>query len=170
MQTGNERRDKVTGRRDFLIGSLAAAGLAGCAGLAGGKNGKGRVLFGACRSSVEDATGGPVELSLPDGEYIIKQISGPDGYEKVPSAPFKVEGGKIVPTGTPVNIDIEDHNITVLLPKTNSGKKTPKGGSVPATGVGVSYTNVAGAALISAAVAAMGICIVVFKKKKQEEI
>ena len=115
-------------------------------------------------------TGGPVELSLPDGEYIIKQISGPDGYEKVPSAPFKVEGGKIVPTGTPVNIDIEDHNITVLLPKTNSGKKTPKGGSVPATGVGVSYTNVAGAALISAAVAAMGICIVVFKKKKQEEI
>ena len=46
----------MTGRRDFLIGSLAAAGLAGCAGLAGGKNGKGRVLFGACRSSVEDVT------------------------------------------------------------------------------------------------------------------
>ena len=46
----------MTGRRDFLIGSLAAAGLAGCAGLAGGKGGKGRVLFGACRSSIEDVT------------------------------------------------------------------------------------------------------------------
>ena len=46
----------MTDRREFLLGSLAAAGLAGCAGLAGGKDGKGRVLFGACRSSIEDVT------------------------------------------------------------------------------------------------------------------
>ena len=46
----------MTGRRDFLVGSLAAAGLAGCAGLANGKCGKGRILFGACRSSIEDVT------------------------------------------------------------------------------------------------------------------
>ena len=112
-------------------------------------------------------TGGPVELGLPDGEYIIKQISGPKEYDTVPSAPFKVEGGKVVPTGTPVNINIDDHSIVVLLPKSQPSKKSSKG-SVPATGVGVSYTNVAGAALVTAAVAAMGICIVVFKKKKKE--
>ena len=46
----------MTDRREFLIGSLAVAGLAGCAGLAGGKDGKGRLLFGACRSSIEDVT------------------------------------------------------------------------------------------------------------------
>ena len=60
----------MTGRRDFLIGSLAAAGLAGCAGTSGDDlpchsrhaplpgapitgSGKG-ILFGACRSSIED--------------------------------------------------------------------------------------------------------------------
>ena len=46
----------MTGRRDFLIGSLVAAGLAGCAGVSGGRQkggGKG-ILFGACRSSIED--------------------------------------------------------------------------------------------------------------------
>ena len=46
----------MTGRRDFLIGSLAAAGLAGCAGVSGSRQkggGKG-ILFGACRSSIED--------------------------------------------------------------------------------------------------------------------
>ena len=63
----------MTGRRDFLIGSLAAVGLAGCAGVSGDDlpchsrhaplpgapitgSGKGRILFGACRSSVEDVT------------------------------------------------------------------------------------------------------------------
>ena len=44
----------MTGRRDFLIGSLATAGLAGCAGFENGKCGKGRILFGACRSSIAD--------------------------------------------------------------------------------------------------------------------
>ena len=112
-------------------------------------------------------TGGTVEVGLPDGEYIIKEVSGPKEYDKVPSAPFKVENGKVVPTGTPVNIEITDRNVTILLPKSNPNKKGSKG-SVPATGAGVSYTNVAGAVLVSAAVAAMGICIVVFKKKKKE--
>lgn len=63
----------MTDRREFLVGSLAAAGLAGCAGSSGGDlpchsrhaplpgapitgGGKGRILFGACRSSVEDVT------------------------------------------------------------------------------------------------------------------
>ena len=62
----------MTDRRGFLVGSLAAAGLAGCAGSSGGDlpchsrhaplpgtpitgSGKG-ILFGACRSSVEDVT------------------------------------------------------------------------------------------------------------------
>ena len=111
--------------------------------------------------------GGPIELGLPDGEFTIKEISGPKGYDKVPTAPFKVEGGKVTPTGTPVNIEIDNKTITVLLPKSDTKKKSSKG-SVPATGVGISYTNVAGAALITAAVTAMGICIVVFKKKKEE--
>ena len=112
-------------------------------------------------------TGGPIELGLPDGEFTIKEVSGPKGYDKVPTAPFKVDGGKVIPTGTPVNIEIDNKTITVLLPKSDSSKKNSKG-SVPATGIGVSYTNVAGAVLISAAVTAMGICIVVFKKKKEE--
>ena len=60
----------MTGRRDFLIGSFAAAGLAGCAGVSSDElpchsrnaqlasspitgSGKG-FLFGACRSSIED--------------------------------------------------------------------------------------------------------------------
>ena len=110
--------------------------------------------------------GGPVELSLPDGEYTITP-KGPSKYDNVPSTPFKVEGGKVVPTGTPGDIEITDHNITILLPKSNPGKKSSKG-SVPATGVGISATNVAGAVLVSAALTAMGICIVVFKKKKKE--
>jgi hypothetical protein len=110
--------------------------------------------------------GGPVELSLPDGEYTITP-KGPSKYDNVPSTPFKVEGGKVVPTGTPGDIEITDHNITILLPKSNPGKKTSKG-SVTATGVGISATNVAGAVLVSAALTAMGICIVVFKKKKKE--
>ena len=110
--------------------------------------------------------GGPVELSLPDGEYTITP-KGPSKYDNVPSTPFKVEGGKVVPTGTPGDIEITDHNITILLPKSNPGKKTSKG-SVPATGVGISAANVAGAVLVSAALTAMGICIVVFKKKKKE--
>jgi len=63
----------VTDRREFLLGSLAVAGLAGCAGVSGDDlpchprhaplpgapitgSGKGRILFGACRSSVEDVT------------------------------------------------------------------------------------------------------------------
>ena len=62
----------MTDRREFLVGSLAVAGLAGCAGSSGGDlpchsrhsplpgapitgGGKG-ILFGACRSSVEDVT------------------------------------------------------------------------------------------------------------------
>ena len=62
----------MTGRRDFLFGSLAAAGLAGCTGASGDDlpcrsrhahlpsslitgSGKG-ILFGACRSSVADVT------------------------------------------------------------------------------------------------------------------
>ena len=110
--------------------------------------------------------GGPVELKLPDGEYTITP-KGPSKYDNVPSTPFKVEGGKVVPTGTPGDIVIDDHNITILLPKSNPNKKSSKG-SVPATGVGISATNVAGAVLVSAALTAMGICIVVFKKKKKE--
>nr|MCR5340655.1 hypothetical protein [Saccharofermentans sp.] len=110
--------------------------------------------------------GGPVELKLPDGEYTITPKS-PNKYDNVPSTPFKVEGGKVVPTGTPGDIVIDDHNITILLPKSNPNKKSSKG-SVPATGVGISSTNVAGAVLVSAALTAMGICIVVFKKKKKE--
>ena len=110
--------------------------------------------------------GGPVELSLPDGEYTITP-KGPSKYDNVPSTPFKVEGGKVVPTGTPGDIVIDDHNITILLPKSNPNKKSSKG-SVPATGVGISSANVAGAVLVSAALTAMGICIVVFKKKKKE--
>ena len=63
----------MTGRREFLIGSLAVAGLAGCAGVSGDDlpchsrhahlpetpitgSGEGRILFGACRSSIEDVT------------------------------------------------------------------------------------------------------------------
>ena len=63
----------MTDRREFLIGSLAVAGLAGCAGVSGDGlechprhahlpetpitgSGEGRILFGACRSSVEDVT------------------------------------------------------------------------------------------------------------------
>ena len=63
----------MTDRREFLIGSLAVAGLAGCADVSGDDlpchsrhtplpgapitgSGKWRILFGACRSSVEDVT------------------------------------------------------------------------------------------------------------------
>lgn len=53
----------MTDRREFLIGSLAAAGLAGgCAGPTFGRRAEdpgdrgGRILFGACRSSVEEVT------------------------------------------------------------------------------------------------------------------
>ena len=63
----------MTDRREFLLGSLAVAGLAGCAGVSGDDlpchprhaplpgapitgSGEGRILFGACRSSVEDVT------------------------------------------------------------------------------------------------------------------
>ena len=72
LRTGYERRDEVTGRRDFLFGSIAAAGFAGCAGTSrdnlpchprrahlpgapiasSGKD----ILFGVCRSSVADVT------------------------------------------------------------------------------------------------------------------
>ena len=34
-QAKNGRENEVTGRRDFLVASLAAAGLAGCAGVSG---------------------------------------------------------------------------------------------------------------------------------------
>ena len=48
----------MTGRRDFLIGSLAATGFAGCATADEPccASEKGRILFGACRSSVADVT------------------------------------------------------------------------------------------------------------------
>ena len=41
-------------RRDFIGGAFASMGFVGCAGLSVRESGVGRILFGACRSSVED--------------------------------------------------------------------------------------------------------------------
>ena len=46
----------ITNRRDFIFGAMAAAGAAGCRSLAPARDDGGRILFGACRSSVEDVT------------------------------------------------------------------------------------------------------------------
>ena len=55
-----KKRDKMTDRRSFVTGAVAAAGILGCTGPAFGRKvgvsggTRGRILFGACRSKVED--------------------------------------------------------------------------------------------------------------------
>ena len=101
------------------------------------------------------------------GKYKLKETVTPKAYLTADAITFEVTddghlkyNGKIEVIGSPiVMIDRADPNY----------KKKSKGTAVPATGVGVSTSNVVAGVLISLAVAAMGTCIVIFCKKKKEE-
>ena len=102
------------------------------------------------------------------GKYTLKETVTPEAYKTADAITFEITddgnlkyNGKIEAIGSPiVMIDRADPNYK---------KKKSKGGAVPATGAGVSTSNVVAGVLISVAVAAMGTCIVIFCKKKKED-
>jgi hypothetical protein len=129
------------------------------------------VTLSADKHTITFETGNVYSIvtGLKGGTYILKEVTAPAGYLTAASIEFKIDpngityNGKTLILGSPVvMIDKADPSY-----KTKGKKK--KSGGVPATGVGVSASNVAAGILITASVAAMGTAIVLFKKKKSEE-
>ena len=123
----------------------------------------------ADKHTISFVTGGntySMLTGLRAGKYKLVETVTPKAYLTADAIEFEITvdgelkyGGKTYVMGSPI----------VMIDKADPSYKKPKGGGVPATGAGVSASNVVAGVLISVAVAAMGTCIVIFCKKKKED-